>query len=94
MLKQWRYKVCELFAIQGEEIIVGDFLKGYRGGKARPERMFIYKPTKRKYDYVDYTGRFKGKELSACDITCYLELLGYIRFVEVEDGKSRTVRQN
>lgn len=94
MLKQWRYKVCEWFAIQGEEIVVGDFLKGYRGGKARPERMFIYKPTKRKYDYVDYTGRFKGKELSACDTTCYLELLGYIRFVGVEDGKSGTVGQN
>lgn len=94
MLTQWRFKVCEWFAIQGEEIIVGEFLSGYRGGKVRPERMFIYRPSKRKYDYVDYSGRFKGRDLSVCDITCYLELLGYIRFVEVEDGKSGTIGQN
>ena len=87
MIKQWRYKVCEWFAIQGDEIIVGEFLSGYRGGRATPEKMFIYKPTKRKYDYVDYTGRFKKKEVDFCEITCYLELLGYIRFIEVEDGK-------
>lgn len=94
MLTQWKYKVCEWFAIQGGEIVVGEFLSKYRGGKARPVGMYIYKPTKRKYDYVDYTGKFKGQDLGFCETTCFLEMLGYIRFVEVENGKSRAVRQN
>ena len=92
MLKQWKYKVLEWFAIQGEEIIVGDFLSGYRGGRATPSRMFIYRPTKRKYDYVDYTGKVKGKELDVCELTCYLEILGYIKFIEAEDGEPKATR--
>lgn len=79
--------MCECFAIQFGDIIVGDYLYGYRGGRAKPEGMYIYKPTKRKYDYVDYTGRFKNKVLDFNDITCVLEFLGYIKFVESTDGE-------
>lgn len=87
MLKQWRFKTCQWFAIQEGEVIVGEFLEGYRGGRARPEGMYIYKPSKRRYDYVDYTGRHKRSEVQVSDLTCILEFLGYIKFVECIDER-------
>ena len=94
MLVQWRYKVCEWFATCGDSIVTGEHLKQFRGGKVRPQGIQIYKPSKRRYDYVDYTGTHKRQEVPVDEITCYLEILGYIRFVEVDNGKSGVVGQD
>ena len=82
MLVIWRFKVQKLFAIQGDSIVVGKHLNTYRGGKAKPRKMYIYKPSRYRYDYVDYTGRVSRTEVDAHDLTCELEFLGYIKFVE------------
>lgn len=87
MIVQWRYKVCKIFALHDGEVLIGERLKKYRGGNGKPRGMFIHKPTKRKYDYVDYTGRILKTDLEFCEETCILELLGYIKFVESSNGK-------
>jgi len=87
MIVQWKYKVCRLFAVEGEDIVLGEYLDGYRGGRACPKGMHIYRPTQRRYDFVDYTGRGKHKDLEFCETTCILEMLGYIKFVGSSSGK-------
>lgn len=82
MLVQWRYKVCKRFARQGTEIITGIRVKQIACSKPRPVGLFLYKPSKRRYDYVDYTGKINGSDIDVGDGTCYLELLGLIKFVE------------
>ena len=44
--------------------------------------MFLYKPSSRRYDYVDYSGRLKGEWVEAEERTAHLEILGYIKFIE------------
>lgn len=92
MLVQWRYKIQKCFAIQDGEILKGDYLLSYRGGKAKPEGMYIHKPTRRKWDFVDYTGRFKGQDLDFEELTCILEMLGFIKFVESSNGQEELRR--
>jgi hypothetical protein len=82
MLVQWRYKVCKRFARQGTEIITGIRVKQIACSKPRPVGLFLYKPSKRGYDYVDYTGRYNRTEVDVSDSTCYLEALGLIKFVD------------
>jgi hypothetical protein len=90
MLVQWRYKVCKRFARQGSEIITGVRVAQIAGSKPRPMGLFLYKPSKRKYDYVDYTGSYRRNGIDASDATCYLELLGLIKFVEKVQCDERT----
>gem|GEM_PF-6344182 len=78
MLIQWRYKIQKPFARQGEDIIDGDRLIEIIHTKPRPDRLFICKPSKKKVDYVDYTG--EGIDIEF--FTCELELLGFIKFVD------------
>lgn len=85
MLVTWKFKVCKLFAIHNGEVVTGKFLNGYRGGRAKPEGMYIYKPSQSKYDYVDYTD--KSGRVDASELTCVLEFLGYIKFVEQQDER-------
>lgn len=81
MLVQWRYKVCKKFANnQGAITGGGEFRKrekvGLTIGKA-----FLYKPTKRGYDYVDYTGRVCKCDSELSEMTLFLEFMGYIKFI-------------
>lgn len=50
--------------------------------KPHPVGVRLYKPSKRKYDYVDYTGVYKQQNVEPSELTCILEFLGYIKFVE------------
>jgi len=81
MLTQWRYKIQKSFARQGEDIFDGEELQRIIHTKPRPKRLFLYKPSKKKVDYVDYTGETPLGEMEIGFFTCKLELLGYIKFV-------------
>ena len=81
MLTQWRYKIVERFAIVNGEIVSGKVSSKLVHIKPRPKGLFLYKPSTRKYDYVDYTGSVKGQETEVTDRTCTLEILGYIKFI-------------
>ena len=85
MLVQWQYKITERFAREGDEILFGATYSRKKKLKPRPTGLFLYKPTGRRYDYVDYTGRVCGQEVEFCEITVYLEALGYIKFVQKVD---------
>jgi uncharacterized protein with WD repeat len=85
MLVQWRYKIVRRFGRKDGEIIVGSQVRKFMKMKPRPAGLFLYKPSKRKYDYVDYTGRFKGQDVDVNINTCYLETLGVIKFVKKVD---------
>ena len=87
MIVQWRFKVCECFAIYNDEIVRGDYLYGYRGGRATPSGMRVYRPSRRQWDFVDYTGKYKKTELDIKEITCILEVLGIIKFVGSSNGQ-------
>ena len=83
MLIQWKYKVCDKFARSNKGIIItSEKLEKFEHTKPRPDRIYLYKPTKRKYDYIDYTDS-KG-EVDVCEYTMLLEIMGYIKFVEQE----------
>lgn len=81
MLTQWKYRVCKKFATIDGEIISGDDMKLIQGCKPFPDRFFLYKPSHRQYDYVDYTGRIKKQNATISEKTCILEMLGFIKFV-------------
>lgn len=82
MLKQWRYKIVQCFARNGCELICSQNLSKFRKLKPRPTGLFLYKPSSRRYDYVDYSGRLKGEWVEAEERTAHLEILGYIKFIE------------
>ena len=89
MLKQWRFKVCDKFATLDGEVIYGDRVKAIQHTKPFPERFLLYKPTARKYDYVDYSGRILKTDVEIAYKTCELEFLGYIKFIsstECDEG--------
>jgi hypothetical protein len=52
--------------------------------------MFLYKPSKKKYDYFDYSGSVGNGNASISDTTCTLELLGYIKFIEKKNCDKRS----
>ena len=89
MLVQWRYKVCCDFGKQDGSIINGRKLESIKHSKPYPDRFFLYRVSKRKYDYVDYTGVYKGKQVNPSGLTSMLEFLGYIRFVSKEKCNGR-----
>ena len=82
MLIQWRYKIVQRFARNDGELIFSQNLKKLYRLKPRPTGLFLYKPSSRRYDYVDYTGRVKGTQVEVDEMTAYLEMLGYIKFIE------------
>ena len=82
MLKQWRFKIVKKFVIDGGEILGGSAIAKFAHKRPRPNRVFLYNPSKRRYDYVDYTGKCGGQECLIDEKTCFLEALGYIKFVE------------
>ena len=86
MIVQWRFKILDYFAIHDGLVVSGEHLAGYRGGRAVPQGMRVYKPGQRKWDFVDYTGRAKRVDLDFDELTCILEMLGYIKFVESSNG--------
>jgi hypothetical protein len=90
VLTQWRYKIVRRFARCDGELITGRKVDKLQSLKPRPRGLFLYKPTKRKYDYVDYTGRFKKQDVDVTMNTCYLETLGVIKFVEKIDCDQET----
>lgn len=81
MLKQWRYKVCEKFATIDGEIISGDDVTVLQHTKPYPDRFLLYKPSQKKYDYVDYTGRINKQDAFIAENTCILEVMGFIKFI-------------
>lgn len=82
MLVQWRYKIVKRFAREGQELYCSEKYPELKRMKPRPYGLFLYRPSQRRYDYVDYTGHVKGVPSEAGDITAYLEMLGYIKFIE------------
>lgn len=81
MLVQWRYKICKKFARCDGEIKGHKTVRKYEHTKPIPDKVFLYKPTQKKYDYIDYTGECKGGVADISDDTIMLEVLGYIKFV-------------
>jgi hypothetical protein len=90
MLVQWRYKIKKKFADCKGELFTGRSYNKYRRTKPRPVRMFLYKPSKKKYDYFDYSGTAKNGGTEVSDTTCTLELLGYIKFIEKKNCDKRS----
>jgi len=88
MLVQWRFKVMCEFATCESEIYTGHY-KEFLAMKPRPERLFLYRPSSKRYDYVDYTGKTKGVKVDLCDNTPMLEFLGYIKFVDSKECNER-----
>jgi hypothetical protein len=89
VLIQWRYKICKGFATCGGELIDSG-LREIKYLKPRPKGLLLYNITKRKYDYVDYTGKVRGVDLDVTEFTCLLEVLGYIKFIDrrkINDGE-------
>ena len=83
MLVQWRYKVCDKFARSDQGIIIAsEKMHKIEHTKPRPDRVFLHKPTKRRYDYVDYTDNDGDVDVNYT--TVILEFMGYIKFVERE----------
>ncbi len=85
MLVQWRFKVVQDFARDGDNIFVDESFERVRRMKPRPTGTFLYRPSRRRYDYVDYTGRFRKQDVDVCDTTFLLESLGLIKFIERVD---------
>jgi hypothetical protein len=81
VLTQWRYKICKKFADCNGQINGSRVVSKFEHTKPIPNRVFLYKPTGKKYDYVDYTGRVKGERIDISDKTFMLEVLGYIKYV-------------
>ena len=75
--------MCDKFARSSSGIIVrGDKMEKIEHTRPRPRKVFVHNPTKRRYDYVDYTGSFKQGEVEICEQTMLLEIMGYIKFIE------------
>lgn len=85
MLRQWRFKILRKFARDGEELFFGRKQRELRRLKPRPFGLFLYKPSRRRYDYVDYTGKVGKMETDVGEATMFLEMAGYIKFIEKED---------
>jgi hypothetical protein len=81
MLVQWRYKICKKFARCNGEIKGHRTVRKFEHTKPIPDKVFLYKPTQKKYDYIDYTGEYGDKDTDISDDTVMLEVLGYIKFV-------------
>ena len=81
MLTQWKFKVTKQFADCNGEIKGSQTVYKYEHTKPRPDGVFLYKPTGKKYDYVDYTGSVRDDEADISEKTVMLEVLGYIKFV-------------
>lgn len=81
MLTQWKYKIVQKFTIDNGEIHGPEVTNHYLHTKPRPDGVFLYKPTKKGYDYVDYTGCGKHEDVDISDKTFKLEILGYIKYV-------------
>ena len=81
MLTQWHYKVMREFATQQDRIMTGKQMIKYRVTKPRPYRLFLYKPSRRTYDYVDYSGNVKKEFVGISDKTSFLEFYGFIKFI-------------
>ena len=82
MLRQWRFKICKKFTVEDGKIYGEDVTEHYLHTKPRPDGVFLYKPSKKKYDYVDYTGSGIHYGLDASDKTTTLEILGYIKYID------------
>ena len=82
MLTQWRFKIVKRFAREGQELYCSEKYPELKKMKPRPNGLFLYRPSQRRYDYVDYTGHVRGVPSEAGEITAYLEMLGYIKFIE------------
>ena len=85
MLVQWKYKIVKKFAVENSAIVDRSRVIKIEHTKPYPDGFNLYKPTKRKYDYVDYTGNYRGHEVDFSDYTTLLEFLGYIKFIEKMD---------
>jgi len=92
MLVQWRYKIRGKFGVLDGTLIEGKMLEDIIHSKPRPNRFFIYRASKRKYDYVDYTGVFKGKEVEPSFTTLMLEFLGYISYIDNQECNGRVFK--
>jgi len=89
MLVQWKYKIIKKFAVERGRIVDKSRMVKIEHTKPYPDGFNLYRPTKRKYDYVDYTGRYKGVNVDFSDYTTLLEFFGYIKFIEKMDCDGR-----
>jgi hypothetical protein len=81
MLYQWRYKVLRFFGVVKGWVVIESRLDDMVGTKPRPSGLMLYKPTKRKYDYFDYSGNELGENVELCETTKTLLKKGYIKFI-------------
>jgi hypothetical protein len=90
MLVQWRYKVKKRFSTCGGNVYCKRKYLESRDNRFPLGTPFLYKPSRKRYDYVDYTGRVCKCGVEASEVTQFLEFLGYIKFVEKKDEQRLT----
>lgn len=82
MLYQWRYKILRRFGTLEGGIVKGEELSLIVGSKPRPKGFRLYKPTRKRFDFVDYTGNEFGKNVERDEITTLLIGEKYIQYIE------------
>ena len=69
------------FTITPKGILGGEATEKLSHTKPHPGGFFLYKPSHRKFDYVDYTGTGKHRSIDFLDKTYILEILGCIKYI-------------
>ena len=77
--------MCRVFARNGSGLYPD--AQSLLHTKPHPRGVKLYKPSKKRYDYVDYTGVYKSQSVEPSELTCILEFLGYIKFVEQQNER-------
>lgn len=86
----WRYKVIKRFANVNGEIRGEEFYDKIVRVREKKGRIFLYRPSSRRYDYLDYSGVACGQCVAVSELTPVLEFLGYIKFVERKEVNGDT----
>ena len=83
MLIQHRYKIVTPFLVRNGVILKKTKWKRV-GHSEMPTDIRCYKPSKRKWDYVDYSGRTYYGSMKICEITHELERAGKLIYIGVK----------
>jgi len=81
MLTQYRYKIIEPFVIKDGVILK---VKKWKktGRESMPFGMHCYKPSKRRWDYVDYTGDSYYGQINKAESTRELVDRGWLVYID------------
>lgn len=97
MFVQWRFKILNRFGRKGNTIHTGrrKVNEGGRGIRVvdGSDVMFVYNPSGKRYDYVDYTWSSREETDTLSEITSTLEILGYITFVEKKEINGQSLKE-